>query len=127
MSKLRTYKFFKTELTTESYLYLNIPKRIRSLLAKFRIGVHELEIEIGRHQKKTVEDRLCKLCMVSQNFYVEDEYHVLLKCPAYEELRNIYLTLEQTPRNMYTFIAIMCSEGNSLAKLGCFIANICST
>ena len=65
MPKLRTYILFKDLLIAESYLFLNIPQRIRSYLAKFRIGVHDLEIEVGRHQNKRLDERLCKLCLSS--------------------------------------------------------------
>ena len=37
--KLRTYKLFKHDFSTESYLYFNLPKWKRSILAQFRLGI----------------------------------------------------------------------------------------
>ena len=78
MSKLRTYSLYKSEPTVEPYLLLNIPRRIRSALAKFRIGSHTLAIEVGRHNNIPAKERLCKLCSELNQYHVEDEYHLLL-------------------------------------------------
>ena len=61
---------------------------------------------------------------VITHYYVEDEYHVLMQCPAYEDLRKLYLNVNETPRNMHTFIDIMRSNNDVLIKLGCFITNM---
>jgi hypothetical protein len=104
--KLRTLSLFKLELNAEKYLYLFIPRRLRSTLAKFRIGNHDLEIECGRHRNVPVNERYYKLCQSQDQLYIEDEYHVLLKCPFYNDLRCIYLDVENNPVNicMNTFI-----------------------
>ena len=49
---------------------------------KFRIGDHSLEIEKGRYNKTTCEERLCKNCGV-----IEEEAHFILKCKVNENLR----------------------------------------
>ena len=109
----------------EPYLYLHIAHRIRSAISKFRTGNHDLEIEKGRHQKLTVNERLCKLCLSVNKTYVEDEYHVLMVCQFYNDLRNIYLDLTLTPINLFTFITLMSStDENMLTRLGLFLANM---
>ncbi len=45
--KLSTYRLFKTSLHTEHYLLLNIPRRLKVLMAKFRISNHDLQCERG--------------------------------------------------------------------------------
>ena len=105
--KLRTLSLYKVELKAEKYLNLFIPRRLRRSLAKFRIGNHDLEIERGRHRNIPVNERYCKLCQSQDLLFIEDEYHVLLKCPFYNDLRSIYLDLENVPVNMHTFIQIM--------------------
>jgi len=45
---------------------------------------HELAIETGRYTNTPQNERLCKNS-------VESEYHVLLVCPKYRELRTKYL------------------------------------
>ncbi|XP_045167413.2 RAB6A-GEF complex partner protein 2-like [Mercenaria mercenaria] len=49
-----------------------------------RIGSHDLEIETGRHRKIERENRLCRKC--NKNI-IEDEFHFLLCCEFYSELR----------------------------------------
>ena len=121
--KLRTLNLFKQDLIVEPYLLLRIPQRIRSCLAKFRIGTHSLEIEQGRHRKIPSEKRLCKLCLNLQEHFLEDEYHVLIQCPFYKTLRDIYLDFVQTPPNLFTFVQIMSTKSEiELCRLGSFVA-----
>ena len=125
MDKLRTFRLFKRELSAEPYLYLFAPRRIRSAIAKFRIGNHDLAIETGRHEKLPVEKRLCKLCLSINKTFVEDEYHVLLKCEFYDELRNAYINPMQLPVNLFTFVSILSTQdSNALVKLGSFVTNM---
>jgi hypothetical protein len=123
MPKLRTYKLFKTNLNPEPYLTLSIPYKIRKAIAKFRISNSKLEIEIGRHTNVELENRLCKLCLNVNSYHIEDEYHVIMICPFYQELRNIYLSNDY-PCNMFSFLSIMSTtEERDLTKLGCYITN----
>jgi len=125
LPKLRTLLLYKTELKQEPYLYLYIPHRLRSAFAKFRIGHHELEIERGRHRNVPVNERYCKLCQSEKILCVEDEYHVLLKCPSYDDLRSIYLELNNSPINMNTFIEIMSStDPHVVVNLASFVSNM---
>ena len=125
LPKLRTLSLYKFELKAEKYLDLFIPRRLRSSLAKFRIGNHDLEIERGRHRNVPVNERYCKLCQSEDRLFIEDEYHVLLKCPFYNDLRSIYLEVENVPVNMYTFIDIMSStSSNVITNLAGFVANM---
>jgi hypothetical protein len=59
-------------------------------LARFRMGLHELQIEKGRHtgQAEPRSQRLCRLCGMR-----EDEAHVIFECPAYMEARAQFHTL----------------------------------
>ena len=83
MSKLRTYVLIKQNATFEQYLVSvqNISDRIA--LTKFRLSNHRLMIEIGRHQGIKSPERVCPFCPDK----VEDEFHFLLKCPTYNNLR----------------------------------------
>ena len=60
----------------------------RNAVAKLRLSAHNLLIEIGRHRNIIRNERICLLCTLNE---VEDEYHFLLICPAYNELRHLYL------------------------------------
>jgi hypothetical protein len=88
-NKLRTYNTFKHDFVTENYLnYENIFSR-RSLITKMRISAHKLEIEQGRYKKHQsgqnhVTERLCTNCTLHA---IENEEHVLMVCPKYNDMR----------------------------------------
>ena len=68
MPKLRLYCKFKEDKQEELYLSLPIPMRLRRDLARFRTTSHNLEVEMGRHNNISFEDRLCQLCGRSNIF-----------------------------------------------------------
>ena len=90
LDKLRTFKTFKNNYKMENYLCMKVDKHLIFNLAKLRISNYQLEIETGRYQKKVIDQRLCKVC--NQNGMVEDEFHFLLTCKAYQAERNEFFT-----------------------------------
>ena len=56
----------------------------RSLIAKLRLGVLPINVEIGRYSNTPRDERYCPLC---NKLEVEDEYHIFFKCQHYSELR----------------------------------------
>ena len=95
---------FKTNFICEPRVKLNMP-RLKTAIAKFRTVSHRLQIEIGRQHKIIVEDRLCKLCGQRNLVSIECEFHVLLECEAYSDLRSIYLA--NVEKTVFDFINIM--------------------
>ena len=55
----------------------------RSALAKFRCGVAPIRLETGCYKKLPVNERFCLFCLDC----VEEEYHVILECPVYSDMR----------------------------------------
>lgn len=94
-SKLSTYSKIKSKFGVEKYLHCVSNNKYRIELAKFRCSAHRLAVEEGRYRNIEREQRLCVYCNMS---VVEDEYHFLLICPLYRELRVKYL-----PRYYYTW------------------------
>lgn len=83
-NKLRTYKLYKSSYETEHYVRNHIMSRARrSALAKFRCGVAPLRIETGRYERLSLDKRICFNCTAK----VENEEHVLLECPLYNDIR----------------------------------------
>lgn len=84
-NKLRTYNKFKNEFIVEAYVKKIMPFQYRSALAKFRCGTAPIRVETGRYgsNRLPVNERVCFNC-INQ---VEDEYHVLMECPLYDDLR----------------------------------------
>jgi hypothetical protein len=93
-NKLRQYKLFKKEYKTEHYVQSEIIKRhYRAALSKFRCGVAPLKIETGRYEALPINERICFNCSNS----IEDELHVLVKCPLYSQIREaLYIDICKT-------------------------------
>ena len=70
-------------LNPEPYILADLSKRKRFAVAQFRSGILPLSIETGRFRGVEINNRICPVC--SQ--MVEDEFHFLMQCPAYQDLR----------------------------------------
>ena len=66
------------------YLQKSLNPTYRKYLSKFRLSAHSLNIEKGRYNNTNRRDRICTLCNSSD---IEDEFHFILKCPIYNDLR----------------------------------------
>ena len=118
---LTTYKYFKTEFVFEKYLNL-LPERLRVPLSKLRLSAHCLRIETGRYGRARIDrnQRLCVLC----NSDIEDEYHFVIKCPTYNDIRRKYISTAYIRNpSMYKFNELMSTDKKKvLAKLSKFIS-----
>ena len=123
-SKLEYYSQFKTEFKLEKYVECISNDMLRSQLAALRLSAHNLEIERGRHLDVPRENRKCRLCSMGM---VESEYHFILVCPLYSELRRAFLTRSAWP-SVAKFINIMSSDSTRfLIKLARFIKSANAT
>ena len=117
---LTTYKHFKTVFTYEKYLNI-LPERLRVPLSKLRLSSHSLRIETGRYGRARIErnQRQCVLC----NSDIEDEYHFVLKCPTYNDIRAKYIKSVYIRKpSMYKLIKLMSSEKKTeLVNLSKFV------
>jgi len=81
-------------------------------LAKLRLSSHKLRIESGRYGESRIErdERYCVFCCKRD---VEDEYHFVLVCCLYEELRKKYLKryFYQKP-SVYKYVELMKSKNS---------------
>ena len=80
--KLRTYRKVKNKLQFEEYLN-NDDQEGRRILARIRSGTNCLRIETGRWEGLRREQRICWFGCPE----IEDEYHFLIKCNLYSDLR----------------------------------------
>ena len=80
---------------------------LRKYMSRFRLSSHLLAIETGRYNGTERQHRICNLCNHNQ---IESEYHILLCCPAYSNIRIKYFGNIPWP-NMHMFINIMSSKG----------------
>ena len=87
-SKLETYCLFKLDTSCESYLNKITLNKYKFALSRFRLSSHNLALETGRYYNIPKENRICTFCNMNK---IESEYHFLLVCPLYAELRRQYL------------------------------------
>ena len=87
-SKLVTYCLFKLDTSCESYLNKITLNKYKFALSRFRLSSHNLTLETGRYYNIPKENRICTFCNMNK---IESEYHFLLVCPLYAELRRQYL------------------------------------
>ena len=121
-SKLAIYSTFKRSFVTERYLNFQIIKSHRQALSRLRCFSHMLglHIEAGRHKNMLTADRLCVFCEELDIIVLEDEYHFLMLCPAYTDLRSNYLFIQNTSYS--NFIEILTeTDENKINKLASFI------
>ena len=70
------------------YLDFIYEKKFKTAFTKFRLSSHDLAIERGRYENIPRDERICKNCNLNM---VENEFHFLLVCPKYRDLRRKYL------------------------------------
>ena len=87
-TRATTYKLisdfhFKTNLD-----FITV-RKFRYALTRLRVSSHRLQIEAGRWHKPykiPLENRKCQLCNI-----LEDEFHFILECSLYNDLRALYI------------------------------------
>ena len=88
---MRTYRLFKTtdNYKCEDYLHQVTNTWHRIVLKKLQLSNHKLAIETGRYSRpfKKPAERTCPICKIE----MDDGYHFLNICPAYQEKRSSLL------------------------------------
>jgi hypothetical protein len=66
--------------------YLDLPIALHKLrlLARLRLSCHHFAVETGRWRGVAIDDCICTLCHTGA---VQDEHHVLFRCPALSDAR----------------------------------------
>jgi hypothetical protein len=87
-TKCNIYKHLTVTFCLQYYLRISLPECYSTLITKFRVSSHQLLIEQGRYYKIERSERKCQMCDYRD---IEDEFHFILKCPLYKDLRRIYI------------------------------------
>ena len=87
-NRLLMYAHYKHEFTFENYLDFITDKKLRISYTRFRLSSHDLAVERGRYDNTPRTERLCLYCNLGM---IENEYHFLLVCPLYRDIRKKYL------------------------------------
>ena len=107
-SKADSYREYKTLLAPEKYLSLNLSYSQKKSIARFRTSTHNLMIEKVMHLGLDRTCRLCPLCHANNISVVETEFHFLIECSTYENIRiDVFGNNYFTHRDIYTFNRLM--------------------
>ena len=122
-SKADSYKCYKSLLFPEKYLFIDLPFVFKQALVRFRSSTHDLMIEKGRHIGIDPNYRVCNFCLSYDLHIVETEFHFLIECEAYNDLRrNIIGNLISNHKTMQDFIILISSdEPHIIYKLSKFL------
>ena len=110
MPKLDYYCKIKIVFKFEDYLIDISSNELRKNLTCLRLSSHKLAIETGRYSGIERQNRICEHC---NNNFVESEYHFLLICPKYYELRLKYLPRVAWP-TINKYINMMTTKNSKL-------------
>ena len=113
------YKNIVDNFTLQFYLCKPIPVTLKRMLSKIRLSSHQLLIESGRHYNIPRNERMCPLCRME----LEDEYHFILKCSFYSELRSRFIKKYYWKRpSFFKFVQLLSTNNvKDLSNLGKFI------
>ena len=117
-SRLASYSHFKYEFKLEKYLSCITDKRYLIALSRLRTSSHDLAIETGRYTNIDRQYRICQHCNMGT---IEDEYHFVLICPKFRDLRTRFFSPYYCRwPNLYKFTQLLSSESkkviNNVAK-----------
>ena len=92
-TKLRTYLVTQADENRKALVNANLSRSQGSLVAKFKLGILPLQVEVGRWKDAALEERYCKLC---QTEAIEDEFHFFMQCDKFIDIRTtVYLDLHE--------------------------------
>ena len=87
-------------------------KVFKEVFVKFRFGITDMYIH--RHRYETIIQSQCPLCQEED----EDEYHILIRCPAVSDLRNKYL-VSHVKEGSNVFVQLLGATEQSVLRAVC--------
>ena len=85
---------------------------LRKYLARLRMSSHMLKVETGRHINVPLNERKCELCNKND---IEDEYHFILICPFYDDIRKKYIDkFYQAHPSVFKFLHLLNSSSQKV-------------
>ena len=89
-------------------------------ITKIRTCAHKLNLEFGRHRNVERSERKCRLCNLNE---IEDEYHFILQCPLYNDIRMKFIKTYYHKRpSVLKLTQLLTSQNNKeLSNLGHYL------
>ena len=113
------YRELCQDFEISPYLIILNNRKYRNSVTKLRLSSHQLLIETGRHRGIERQNRKCSLCTKND---IEDEFHFVLICPFYQQLRTQYISrYYYSHPSMLKFVQLLNSSGNTLKRLSIYI------
>ena len=117
-TSLSLYREIKPTFDRARYLQIMDNFKLRNAISRIRLSSHKLAIETGRHHKIEREQRICDICKSTD---IEDEYHFIIICPIYSDLREQHINKFYYKRpSVMKFIELLNSQSkvklNNLAQ-----------
>ena len=112
-SSLRSYITFKSILCYEKYLDF-VPSKYRVALSRLRLASHQLRVVTGSYGNNRIEyaNRTCNICNSSD---IEDDYHFVIVCHVYKDLRKKYIKQYYMNRpSVFKYTQLMQSSNKTL-------------
>ena len=118
-SSMTLYREINHTFELQSYLLQIHNSKQRQALSKLRLSSHGLLIETGRHIGIERQNRKCTFCNTND---IEDEYHFVLKCPLYNDIRSNYIKRYFVNHpSVLKFTELLNSNGKTLKNLALYI------
>ena len=120
------YKYIVSNIDLQFYLQKNIPTMFRKCITKIRLSSHNLFIETGRYTGIARNERKCILCSLN---VLKDEFHFVLQCTKYNDLRKKYIKKNYWSRpSTFKLVRLLSVENRKeLCNLGKFIHLACKS
>ena len=83
--RFELFRIFSADHDKKLYLYLNVSRHLKCIMAKFRLGISDITVHRMRYQTALPCHMLCPMCGIQ----VEDEVHFVFCCPALDN--NLFL------------------------------------
>lgn len=113
------FSHLHNEFGMADYLNMLFNKTNRKCLTRLRMSSHNLFIETKRYgpNRTPRNERFCTLCDLHE---LEDEFHFVIKCSCYNDIRNQFLKRYYYCRpNMFKFIELINNQNKTI------IVNLC--
>ena len=85
-TKCYLYKYVVSNICIQNYLTKYM--KLKVYLTRLRLSSHSLFVEVGRYHGVDRTSRKCTLCNMNST---EDEFHFVLQCKCYSDLRMRYI------------------------------------